>query len=449
MDLSNIEAEHVLVIVPTYIKERRELPHHPSHHPMACLFSQSTPLFHFFLNPAQVLTSAILPIPKGEKTLLTVSKPSLLKRLVDTPLEDMVLLRCPISGRPDKEILDLLPRFAKPAPLLKRLIDTPLENMVLFRCPISGRPDKEILDLLPRFAKPAPLLKRLIDTPLENMVLFRCPISGRPDKEILDLLPRFAKPAPLLKRLVDTPLEDMVLLRCPISGRPDKKILDLLPRFAKPAPLLERFVHTPFSRALLINLHTPNHPVSILKRLRILPYIILTARCLGLATFTRTPCSPRPVPAEGDVEDDVEILEVLINLAPAREFRNRHPPFGRIRLTAADILGYVRAGEMVHADIVARPGCSPDTTATLIHPLAKSLHAPLLLILRLMPDPTPHVLPLARRVHIAIRRFQFPAVPSLLDRATGGSMQCHFVMPIVVGAFENIDLAADGPFARI
>ena len=78
MDLSNIEGDHVLVIFPTYIKERRELPHHPSHHPIACLFSQSTPLFQFFLNPAQVLTSAMLPIPKGEKTLLTVSKPSLL-----------------------------------------------------------------------------------------------------------------------------------------------------------------------------------------------------------------------------------------------------------------------------------------------------------------------------------------------------------------------------------
>lgn len=253
---------------------------------------------------------------------------------------------------------------------------------------------------------------------------------------------------PFLKHPLNTPFPSMHLIRRPLIRIPPDRLIKLLPLLLQPAPKPPP-QQLPLPLPLLIDLHTPNHPIRIPKRLRILPHVFLTTRCLRLANRTGIPRPPSPIPAEGDIEYDIQILEILINLATPREFRNRHTPFRRIRFAHPYILRHLRTREMVNADIVARPRRRPNPTTTFIHPLTKSLQIPPLVIHGQMPNPTPHILALTLCIDIAIRRLQFAAKPRFLDRASGRGMQRHFIVAVVVGAFEDVDFAADGPFSRI
>ena len=61
-----------------------------------------------------------------------------------------------------------------------------------------------------------------------------------------------------------------------------------------------------------------------------------------------------------------------------------------------------------------------------------------------------HVFALALGIDVAVGGIHFSAEPiHLLDRAAGGCVQCHFIMSIVIRAFEDIDFASFGPFPAV
>lgn len=196
---------------------------------------------------------------------------------------------------------------------------------------------------------------------------------------------------------------------------------------------------------ILINLDTPNQPIRLPKHPGIIPNILLARRRLRLARGTAGPRFPCPITAESSVEDDVEVLEMRVDVAGgAAEFRDRHAPFARVRVWGGDIGGDVGAREMEDLYVGARPYRGVDAAADLVHSLAEGEtlgHG--------VADAAAHVLALACGVDVAVGGFEIAAEARVLDGAVGGGVEGHFVVGLIVGAFEDVDFAALGPGAGV
>jgi len=70
--------------------------------------------------------------------------------------------------------------------------------------------------------------------------------------------------------------------------------------------------------ALLVDLEGIDFPVSLFEVGGIVGHVVVAGACLGGAG-TRGPCVAGPVAAEGDIEDDLQLVEVRVDVTVAAE----------------------------------------------------------------------------------------------------------------------------------
>ena len=130
--------------------------------------------------------------------------------------------------------------------------------------------------------------------------------------------------------------------------------------------------------------------------------------------------------AEGGVEDDVVVSEVVVDRAPgpAYEGGRRSPPAGRVRGSRERVGGDGAAGEVEDVDGVARPFQGVDPAAVTVEAVAEGRRAAVL-------DPAA------------------PAAVLVHQGAAGTGVQCHGVLRLVVDAFDDVDFAVVGPLVMM
>ena len=114
----------------------------------------------------------------------------------------------------------------------------------------------------------------------------------------------------------------------------------------------------------LPDLQRIDRPISLRKRIRVVRHILLARRrqptAPGLA-----PDKPRPLPAEGGVEDDAQIAHVVIDVEIAGEIRERSAPefFAWVGCAGVDVGGDPRAWEEPDLDEFRGPVRGVDAAA--------------------------------------------------------------------------------------
>lgn len=214
-----------------------------------------------------------------------------------------------------------------------------------------------------------------------------------------------------------------------------------MPKFRPNPPLIHHLI------PILINLDAPNHPIRLLERLRMIPHVRFARRRFGRAPGAIGPRLPGPIAAEGRVEHDVQVLEMRVDVARAAEAGHRHAPRARVRVRrrgGRDVGGHVGAGEMEDLDVGARPDGGVDAAADGVHARAEGGTAG-----HGVADAAAHVFALPLGVDVAVGGLEIAAEAGVLDGAVRGGVEGHFVVGLIVGALEDVNLAALGPGAGV
>jgi hypothetical protein len=154
----------------------------------------------------------------------------------------------------------------------------------------------------------------------------------------------------------------------------------------------------------------------------------------------RPPHVAGPVTAEGDVEDNLVVLKLIVDVAVALEHRRGRSPVGGFRVVPQHIRGDLLACEPPDLDEIRVPLHSVNAAAAgvAVEPVAVR-------VARVVVDGAAGVVGLSRRVDVAVVRLGDGAVALPVDAAAIGSVQRHVVVRLLVHAFDDVDLAVVGP----
>lgn len=189
----------------------------------------------------------------------------------------------------------------------------------------------------------------------------------------------------------------------------------------------------------MIDFEGVDAPVSVHEGGGVVLHEGLAIRCFGGAGTIAAPDIARPVAAEGRVEDDLLVLEIMVDVAAALEFRDGVSPAGGIRVAAGDVGWDAAAREEPDADGVAGPFCRVDTTAGRVEAGAVGGGGR-------GGDSTSSVCGLPGGIDVAVRSRHGASVSAIVGNgAPGRGVQGHGVLGLGVDAFDDVDFAAVGP----
>lgn len=188
---------------------------------------------------------------------------------------------------------------------------------------------------------------------------------------------------------------------------------------------------------LLVDPHIVDKPIRVLKNARVLLNVRLAGIRLLLAAALRPDLS-RPRPAERGVEHDVHVLEMVVDVAPARIVRQRGAPRARIRAVGRDVRRDRRAGEEPDGDRLAGPFGRVDAAADGVEAGAEVGGV-------VGQDAAACVFGLFGGVGVAVRGVRIAGHARLLDGAAAGGVECHGVGRGTIDPFDDIDFAHGRP----
>lgn len=122
---------------------------------------------------------------------------------------------------------------------------------------------------------------------------------------------------------------------------------------------------------ILKHLQRIHSPIRLRKRSRIITNILLTRR-RQTRTLARIPRIPRPIATERCIEHDLKILEVVVHVEIAAEYRRRRTPIlARRGASTRDVRGEFTAGEEPDLDGGVGPLCGVDAAAVSVEGVAE------------------------------------------------------------------------------
>ena len=191
--------------------------------------------------------------------------------------------------------------------------------------------------------------------------------------------------------------------------------------------------------ALSKHFHSIDQPICLAQRLRIRRNKGLTSRRLG-RTLTLRPRLAGPIAAQGGIEDDLHILEMRIDITVASIARHGGAPRTRIwrRSRVLQVSRDGTAGPEPDGDCLRRDLGRDNATSLRVEGGAEALG-------RWVADPTTHVLALGRVVDVAVWGIEMACEARGLDAASRVRVQRHAIVRLIVHAFDDVDLAVDGP----
>lgn len=122
-------------------------------------------------------------------------------------------------------------------------------------------------------------------------------------------------------------------------------------------------------------------PVRVGERFRVVADVVLAGTGEGGAGGVLAPDGAGPVAAEGGVEDDVVVLEMLVDVtaalavvgSAADEAGAGMPPCARVRVRARDVAGFAAAREKPDVDPAAGPLHGVDAAVGVIEPCTEAV----------------------------------------------------------------------------
>lgn len=157
------------------------------------------------------------------------------------------------------------------------------------------------------------------------------------------------------------------------------------------------------------------------------------------AHWVLSPNIGSPVTAEGQVEDEVVVLEMLVDLAFTFKSRSWLAPSTWVRVAAREVVGHCASWEEPDADGFACPFCRINSTTIRIEPAAVRCRI-------VGSDLTPCIWILTRGVDVAVERRHVPSEGAgVADVAPSTGVKGHVVSRLRVDTFYYIYLASGGP----
>ena len=192
--------------------------------------------------------------------------------------------------------------------------------------------------------------------------------------------------------------------------------------------------------AVLVDLERVDSPVGLLEVGGVVPHVIVAGAGLGGAG-AGGPGVTGPVAAEGDIEDDLQLVEVRVDVTVATtEAGGGGPPARRVRAAAGDVGRDAGVGEEPDVDIIAGPLGSVDTATGLVEAVTVGLGAAI-------QDGTARVGSLARGLDVAVAGGDGAGEARAADGAAITSVQGHLVGGLGVGTLDDVNLAVVWPAA--
>lgn len=189
---------------------------------------------------------------------------------------------------------------------------------------------------------------------------------------------------------------------------------------------------------LLVDFERVDEPVGLFESGGVVLHEGVASACLRGAGAACRPDCAGPVAAEGDVEDDLQLVEMVVNVARFGKSGRRGTPSRRIRSATSDIPGDARAREEPDIDDSPCPFGSVDAASSIVEAVAIGGVV-------VTSDGTAGVGRLARSFDVAVGSLDFAAEPEGLDGAAIAGVEGHLVGGLVVDAFNDVDFAVAGP----
>ena len=159
--------------------------------------------------------------------------------------------------------------------------------------------------------------------------------------------------------------------------------------------------HTPLPGPrlpLLINPDTINKPIRLRKSTRHKLHMRITSRRHTRATRCRPHIvGTSPLSTERGIEDHIHVLEMLIDIAAACEFRERRSPSAWVGGEGSNVRGDAGAGKEPDGDCIGGPFSSIDAAADGVEAGAE-------VVSRFRPDSAASVFSLVGRIDVAVSR---------------------------------------------